>query len=100
MMTQIDIFPRAGSFAENKDIARNIREHDLMPALAKKDDVVLNFDGVDSTTQSFIHALISDALRQYGNDALGKITFHKCNDAVKQLIGIVVDYMQNGMKKE
>ena len=96
-MTQINIFQSAGIFAENKDIAKNIRQHDLMPALARKEDVVLNFDGVESATQSFIHTLISEALRQYGNEALEKITFHKCNKVVKQLIGVVVDYMQEGM---
>ena len=96
-MTQINIFDKAGVFAENKDIARNIRETDLMPSLERNEAITLNFSHVDSATQSFIHALISDALRKYGNDVLGKITFHKCNDTIRQLVGIVVDYMQEGM---
>lgn len=96
-MMQINIFERAGVFAENKDIARSIRETELMPSLARNEPIILNFSHVNSATQSFIHALISDALRKYGNDVLGKITFHKCNDTIKQLVGIVVDYMQEGM---
>ncbi len=96
-MIRIDIFEKTGSFAENKDVARDVRVQTLMPALEKGETVVLNFDRVTNTTQSFIHALISDALRQYGNDALEKITFHKCNDTIQQLVKIVVDYMQEGI---
>jgi hypothetical protein len=99
-MTQINIFEKAGTFAENKDIARDIRQRDLMPALERNEKVLLNFEHVDATTQSFIHALISDALRKYGNDALENITFHKCNDTIKQIISIVVDYMREGMAKD
>lgn len=96
-MIRIDIFEKTGSFAENKDVARDVRVQTLMPVLEKGETVVLNFDRVTNTTQSFIHALISDALRQYGNDALEKITFHKCNDTIQQLVKIVVDYMQEGI---
>ena len=96
-MRRINIFEKAGSFAENKDIARNIRRAELFPALAQNQKVILNFDGVDSTTQSFIHTLISDAIRQYGDTALENITYHRCNDTIKPLVRIVVDYMQEGI---
>ena len=96
-MRRINIFEKAGSFAENKDIARDIRRNELFPALAQNQKVILNFDGVDATTQSFIHALISDAIRQYGDNALENITYHRCNDTIKQLVSIVVDYMQEGI---
>ena len=96
-MRRINIFEKAGSFAENKDIARDIRRAELFPALAQNQKVILNFDGVDSTTQSFIHTLISDAIRQYGDTALENITYHRCNDTIKPLVRIVVDYMQEGI---
>ncbi len=96
-MRRINILEKAGSFAENKDIARDIRHGELFPALAQNQEVILDFDGVDATTQSFIHALISDAIRQYGDKALENITYHKCNDTIKQLVKIVVDYMQEGI---
>ena len=93
---RIAIFERAGGFAENKDVARDIRISEIMPALEKKEDVVLDFERVEAATQSFIHALISDALRKYGNDALDRIAFKSCNDTVRKIINIVVDYMQEG----
>ena len=95
-MTRIEIRAHAGVFAENKDTARDLRLNKIIPALEKKEEVILNFTGVDATTQSFIHALISDLLRKYGSDVLDRIEFKSCNDTVKKIITIVVDYMQEG----
>jgi hypothetical protein len=96
-MKLIDIRAHAGPFAENKDKARGLRLNEIIPALERKEEVVLDFAGVDATTQSFIHALISDLLRKYGSDVLDRIEFKSCNDTVKKIITIVVDYMQEGM---
>jgi anti-sigma regulatory factor (Ser/Thr protein kinase) len=92
----IVIFDKAGEFAENKDIARDIRVREILPALEKNEDVTLDFQRVGAATQSFVHALISDVLRKYSDDALDRISFKSCNETVKQIISIVVDYMQEG----
>jgi len=96
-MNNIIIFDRVGAFAENKDVARDIRKQEIIPALDKNEEVVLDFQRVSGATQSFIHALISEILREYGIDVLEQIAFKSCNDTVKQIINIVVDYMQEGM---
>jgi len=96
-MMNIDIFNRAGAFAENKDIARDIRIKELLPALTRGEEVTLNFNKVEAATQSFIHALISDILRKHGADVLDRIAFKSCNVTVKKIIEIVVDYMLEGM---
>lgn len=95
-MKLIEIRAHAGAFAENKDTARDLRLKEIIPALDGGGEVVLSFAGVDATTQSFIHALISDLLRKYGSDVLDRIEFKSCNDTVKKIITIVVDYMQEG----
>jgi len=95
-MKTIVLLPLVGSFAENKDIARKIRVEELIPYLEKEEDVTLDFKGIDSATQSFVHALISDLIRRYGSEVLDHIYFRNCNDIVKQLINIVVEYMQEG----
>jgi DNA-binding IscR family transcriptional regulator len=94
------MFERAGEFAENKDVARDIRLLEIVPALEKKEEIILDFEKVGATTQSFIHALISDLLRNYGNDVLERISFKSCNDTVRKIINIVVDYMQDGISSE
>lgn len=93
-MKTIKVFNLAGSFAENKDIAREIRTKQIIPALEKKLEIVIDFDKVDSVTQSFVHALISELIRKYGAEVLDRIIFKNCNDTVKGIVNIVVDYMQ------
>ena len=90
----IQLFEHTGSFAENKDIARDLRREQITPILERGDDITLDFSGITSTTQSFIHALISELFRIYGNEVIDKISFKGCNDTVKKIISIVVDYMQ------
>jgi hypothetical protein len=96
-MKRISVFDKAGAFAENKDAARDMRLREIIPALEQNEEVVLDFERVDAATQSFIHALISDLLRKYGTEVLERVAFKSCNDTIKQIINIVVDYMQDGM---
>ena len=96
-MKKIVIFYRTGAFAENKDIARDIREQEIMPALNKNEEVTLDFQRVSGATQSFVHALISELLRKYGVEVLDHIFFKSCSITVQHIINIVVDYMQEGM---
>ena len=93
-MMHIKLFKQVGSFAENKDVAREIRLKKLIPSLEKDQNIVLDFENIDGATQSFVHALISDLIRKYGNEVLDKIQFKSCNDTIKGIISIVVDYMQ------
>ena len=93
-MKTIKIFPEAGSFAENKDVARELRLKKIIPLLDKGEGVILDFEQVDSATQSFIHALISDIIRKYGIEILDDIFFKNCSDTVKKIISMVTDYMQ------
>lgn len=93
-MVHIKLFKSVGSFAENKDIAREIRLSQIIPALDKNEEVILDFENINSATQSFIHALISDLMRKYGNDVLDRISFKSCNETIQKIITIVADYMQ------
>lgn len=93
-MIEIKIIRITGSFAENKDSARDIRLTKIVPALEKKEEIILNFEGVEGATQSFIHALISEVIREYGTEVLDKISFKNCNEKVRKIISMVVEYMQ------
>jgi hypothetical protein len=96
-MKIIKLFEKTGSFAENKDIARELRIKEIVPSLEKGDGVVLDFENIDAATQSFVHALISDVIRKFGNEILDRIDFKSCNEKVQKIIIIVVDYMQEGL---
>ena len=93
-MITIKLHKIVGDFAENKDIARDVRENELLPALEKGNEVIVDFGCVTGATQSFVHALISEAIRRYGSDVLDRISFKNCNEVVQKIITIVTEYMQ------
>ncbi|MBC2701597.1 MAG: STAS-like domain-containing protein [ANME-2 cluster archaeon] len=93
-MKEIELFPKTGNFAENKDVARELRIKEIIPALENHQVVILDFNKVDSATQSFIHALISDIIRKEGYEIIDRLNYKNCNDTIKKIITIVTDYMQ------
>lgn len=93
-MKTIYIKKEAGVFAENKDIASRMRVEIVLPTLRSNHEITLDFEGVEGVTQSFVHATISEAIREFGSDALEHIVFKNCNESVRSIIEIVVDYMQ------
>lgn len=80
------------SLAEDKDAAREIRERSILPALERNEQVTLDFADVEIATQSYIHALVSDAIHRHGDHALELITFENCTEELQQLILTVVEY--------
>lgn len=94
---EIRIFDKVGSFAENKDKAREIREEEIEPALKDGKKVILNFEGVTLATQSFIHAMISEPIRSGGRAVLDRIMFKNCNETIRTLVSVVCDYMQDSL---
>lgn len=93
----IRILPIAGSFAEDKDKARSLRIDAIEKSLDKGETIVIDFSGVEGTTQSFIHALISELFRKRGPEVLDNLLFRGCNEEVKGIIQLVVDYMQEAL---
>lgn len=82
----------ATDFAEDKDVAADVRERVIRPSLQDAQEVVLDFSGVELVTQSFIHAMISDVLRTHGEAALELIVFKGCDPAVRGIVETVVQY--------
>jgi len=98
-MEIIKMLDLVGEFAENKDIAKKIRLEHLLPTLEKKQAVTFDFDGVKGATQSFIHALVSDALRKYPNIVYDNIFFKNTNENIQKIITIVYRYMQESLQQ-
>lgn len=96
-MKIIKIFERVGEFAENKDVARDIREREILPTLQTGENITLDFSNVIGATQSFIHALISEAFRTHGNAVLDRILFKECNETIQKIVIIVSEYMQESI---
>lgn len=97
---RIRLFDIVGDFGEDKDTAAKLREQEIKTHIVKGERVFLDFEGVTLVTQSFIHALISDVLRNSGENALELIEFEKCVPVVKGIISTVVQYSLDTMSDD
>ncbi len=98
MKKTISIQQLAGKFAENKDIAREIRIERILPTLSNGDEIILDFTGVQGATQSFIHALISDPIREFKDVAFNNLMYQGANDEVREIVSIVYRYLQESLQ--
>lgn len=85
-------------FTEDKNRAKELRQGTLLPLLDSGETVALDFANVQSATQSFVHALLGEALKKYGVEALDRIEFQNCSAQLKTVIEIVADYSLGGFE--
>ncbi|MCI0491155.1 MAG: STAS-like domain-containing protein [Blastocatellia bacterium] len=96
----IELQPGIAGFVEDKDLARLIRIGELLPALEQGENIVLDFRQVKYATQSFIHALLGEALYKYREELLDRIEFKNCTPQLQSVIELVVDYSLGGFPTE
>ncbi len=94
----VSVLEQAGTFAEDKDAARRIRLEHVVPNLSEGKKIVLDFTGVSVATQSFVHAMVPEALRVHGSRGLELIEFKSCNPTVRSVILTVVEYSLEAQK--
>jgi hypothetical protein len=99
-MMKIELTPGIAGFAEDKDQAKTLRLGTLLPALERGENIVLDFRHVKYATQSFIHALLGEALYKYREDLLDKVEFKNCTPQLQSVIELVVDYSLGGFPTE
>lgn len=89
----------AGTFAENKEVAKKLRIDIILPSLLLNKDVIFDFSGVTGATQSFIHALISEPIRKFRDTAYENLYYDNANDNIREIISIVYRYMQESLSE-
>lgn len=95
-MKKIIIRPDTGVFVENKEEAQRLRTQIILPALEQGEGIILDFALVNYATQSFVHALIGEALKRYDETALDLLEFKNCSSALQGVIEWVVSYSLDG----
>ena len=83
-------------FAEDKDQAIALRLSKVLPALDRGDSLIFDFSEVRYATQSYVHALIGEALQKFGEPLLERVEFKGCSPQLQSLIELVVDYSLGG----
>lgn len=96
MKTKVRLAGGIAGFAEDKDYARKLRQEKILPALERGDEVVLDFSLIKYATQSFVHALIGEALKKHREPVLDRIEFQHCTPQLQSVIELVVDYSLGG----
>lgn len=96
MIQKIKLNSGVNGFAEDKDYASQLRQENLLPALDRGEMVIIDFADVRYATQSFVHALIGEALNKYKEDFLDKVEFKNCSPQLQSVIELVVDYSLGG----
>lgn len=96
MKVKVRLSGGIAGFAEDKDYARKLRQEKILPTLERGDEIVLDFSLVKYATQSFVHALIGEALKRYGEAVLDRIEFQNCTPQLQSVIELVVDYSLGG----
>ena len=99
MKTKVRLTAGIDGFAEDKDYARKLRQEKILPAIESGGEVTIDFALVKYATQSFVHALIGEALKKYGEPVLDRIEFQRCTPQLQSVIELVVDYSLVGFPK-
>lgn len=92
----VNMYNHVGIFAEDKDVAQEIRQEILWPEMKAGHTIYLDFDKVEDMTQSFAHALLSELIRETQGEILDYVFFKNCNETIKRIVNMVVEYMQEG----
>lgn len=98
MRVEIKLKKHVGAFGENKDLAREIRQSKILPAIERGDEVALDFAGMNGVTQSFIHALIAEPIIRYRDQAFTNLYYLDANDDISEIISIVYRYLQESFE--
>lgn len=91
---EIKIRDFAEEFGENKDVAKVVRQEQIIPAIERGEVVTLDFAGMTGATQSFIHALIAEPIMRFRERAFEKLFYLDANEQIAETIAIVYRYIQ------
>lgn len=93
----IRIAAYVGRFAGDPDVAHELRNNVLAPAMRAGEPVIVDFAGVELSTESFIHVLVSDLIHSTDFHALGLIDFRHCSQSVRERLETVVEASQHNV---
>lgn len=79
--------------------ARELRD-ELEALLSKVDEVVLDFTGMMSATQSFIDELLGVLILKHGPDITQRLVFKGCANDIKEIISFVVSTRTEDYQKK
>jgi hypothetical protein len=80
-----------GKHAEDKQAAINYRNRHLLPAVDSGQVVVVDFENVETSTHSFLNALLASPIRRMGMAAYKRIKVTRAIPDIRETIDYVLD---------
>jgi len=87
----INIFNHFGKYAEDKQSAIKFRESRILPAVLDNKTVILDFSGVISAPHSFLNALLSTAIQNYGMQSYKNIKIVNASPEIRETLDYIFD---------
>jgi hypothetical protein len=87
----LHIYNFFGKNADDKQAAILYRNRHLIPAIDAGKLVVLDFEGVETSTHSFLNALLASPVRRMGMNAYKRIKITRAKGDIRETIDYVLD---------
>ena len=87
----LHVYNYFGKNADDKQAAIAYRNRHLLPAIDAGKLVVLDFDGVETSTHSFLNALLASPVRRMGMNAYKRIKITRAKGDIRETIDYVLD---------
>lgn len=80
-----------GHYAENKDLAKKIRDEKLLPALAENKTLTIDFDEIVSAPHSLLNAMLATPIERLGLAAYKKIKIINAAPDIRETLDFIFD---------
>jgi hypothetical protein len=87
----LSIFNYFGSFAEDKDMAKKIRDEKIIPAMRENKKLLLDFDNVKQAPHSFLNALLATSIAELGMQSYKRIKYINETKEIKNTLEYIFD---------
>lgn len=75
----------------DKGAAIAYRDQHLIPATKEEKDIILDFEGVVQAPHSFLNALLSSVIDEYGMKAYKKLKFRNVSIDIRETLNFILD---------
>ena len=80
-----------GRYAENKDLAKKIRDEKLLPALAENKTLTIDFEDILSAPHSLLNAMLATPIERLGLSAYKKIKVINAAPEIRETLDFIFD---------
>lgn len=87
----VNVYNFFGRHADVKDEATRYRDRHLLPAVDEGKSIVIDFSGVESSTHSFLNALLASAVRRMGLMAYKRIRVINASSEIRETVDYILD---------